>query len=150
MSNIFTYSPKEISIVIGGYTISGWSSVTITPGSPKFTIVKGIRGKNTRLFNPDQSAEVSISVPLTNDLNMAFNMISKFDIANKNGRLNILIKDHINGEVFQSNDAFLTGESSRNYSESVSDRVWSIQCMTAIWDHNGANWGISSWFNSLS
>lgn len=135
--------------VIAGYSVEGWTSISVSPTSPDFTIVKGIRGKNTRVANMDKSSTLKVTVPLTNELNFVFNKIVAFDISTGNGRMNVLLKDNINGEVFESSDAFLTGESERGYMSEVSDRVWTIQCMNSRWSHNSPNWGIKAWFDSL-
>lgn len=97
----------------------------------------------------DKSSTLKVTVPLTNELNLVFNKIVAFDISTGNGRMNVLLKDNINGEVFESSDAFLTGESERGYTGEVSDRVWTIQCMNSKWSHNGPNWGLKAWFDSL-
>ena len=60
MVAVNTYSPTDVKLVIGGYTIVGWDNVTIARRSQGFITIPGIRGKHTRVPSGDTSATITL------------------------------------------------------------------------------------------
>lgn len=147
MSNIKTYSPSKISLVISGYVVEGWTSITLEKKAPTFKQIEGIRGKNTRVKVGDNSSILQITVPITSDLNTILSKILLFDMETGNGRINILVRDYLNGEVFESSDAYISGDADRSYTGDIPDRSWEIICMNSRWSHSSSNWSLDALIN---
>ena len=129
MANSYTYSPQDVRLVIGGYIFTGWNSITITrPES--FLVVKGIRGKHTRVQNPDTSANLIIALTQTSPGNDVFSETLRQDIINGTARIALTLVDKSGSSVFSSNDAYITGYPSATFSGQFQDRPWRIFAQT--------------------
>jgi hypothetical protein len=125
MANSYTYSPQNVRLVIGGYIFTGWNNITIT--RPKsFLVVKGIRGKHTRVQNPDTSATIVISLMQTSPGNDVFSETLRQDIINGTARIALTLVDKSGSSVFSSNDAYVTGFPSATFSGQFQDRPWEL------------------------
>lgn len=129
MANSFTYSPQDVRLVIGGYIFTGWNNITVT--RPKsFMVVKGIRGKHTRVQNPDTSATLVISLMQTSPGNDVFSETLRQDIINGTARISLTLTDKSGGSVLTSNEAYITGFPSVGFSGQFQDRPWELFCQS--------------------
>ena len=62
MSKVYTYSPSEVQLTFGGYTVTGWQSISITRSVDAFKPVRGIRGKHTRVRSIDTSCTITVTI----------------------------------------------------------------------------------------
>lgn len=129
MANSYTYSPQDVRLAIGGYIFTGWNNITITRARP-FLTVKGIRGKHTRVQNPDTSATLVISLMQTSPGNDVFSETLRQDIINGTARISLTLTDKSGSSVFSSNEAYVTNFPSAIFSGQFQDRPWEIFCQT--------------------
>ena len=139
MSGIFTYSPREVQLIIAGYKVSGWESITITRAVDGFTPVRGIRGKNTRVRNTDTSATLTVPVMQTELSNEVLNSIHSQDLQLGSGRIEITLKDGSGTSVFSSNEGYILGYPPVTYSGGIEYREWRIFCQTTSTFEVGSN-----------
>lgn len=139
MSGIFTYSPREVQLIIAGYKVSGWESITLTRAVDGFTPVRGIRGKNTRVRNTDTSATLTVPVMQTELSNEVLNSIHSQDLQLGSGRLEITLKDGSGTSVFSSNEGYILGYPAITYSGGIEYREWRIFCQTTSTFEVGSN-----------
>ena len=59
---VYTYSPSEVILTISGYQITGFDKISVSRNSPAFSMVKGIRGQNTRVRNRDSSCTITVDL----------------------------------------------------------------------------------------
>lgn len=129
MSNSFTvntYNPKDVSLNIGGYPIAGWQSITIARSAKGFTVVRGIRGKSTRVRNKDTSATIVISLMASSPTNDVFSQIHALDLESGTARIALTLKDTSGSSVFSTNEAYITGYPSVSFTGQIGDRVWEL------------------------
>lgn len=150
MANSYTYSPQDVRLVIGGYIFTGWNNITIT--RPKsFLVVKGIRGKHTRVQNRDTSATLVISLAQTSPGNDVFSETLRQDIINGTARIALTLVDKSGSSVFSSNDAYVTGYPSATFSGQFQDRPWELFCQsTTDFNVGGNGRSSSSLINAVS
>lgn len=149
-SAVYTYSPQEVQLVVGGYTVTGWESISIARSNDGFQPIRGIRGKNTRVFNQDTSAMITIPLIQTSPANDVFSQIHELDLINGTGRLEIMLKDRSGGSVYNSAEAYIIGYPEVTYSGTFSYRNWRIFCQSTSFIPNGNSSAINSIFNSLT
>lgn len=143
MFEVATYTSSDVFLVISGYTIQGWNSITITRTAPEFKVIRGIRGKHTRVRNKDSSCTITISLSQVSPTNDVFSDILKKDISEQessygNGKLAISLVDKSGSSKFTSSEAFITGfPLSIPFSDNVSDRQWEIFCQKSDWNVGG-------------
>ena len=105
MANSFTvqtYSPKDVILTIGGYQLTGWQSVNISRSVKGFNVIRGIRGKNTRVPNVDTSATITISLLQTAQGNEVLSRIHELDLDAGTARIALMLKDRSGRSVFLS------------------------------------------------
>lgn len=127
MTNGFTvqtYNPKDVILTIGGYQLTGWQSVTISRTVKGFAVIRGIRGKNTRVKNVDTSATLTISLLQSSQGNDVLSYIHELDLDEGTARISLMLKDRSGRSVFSSNEAFITGYPIATFSGQFEYRNW--------------------------
>lgn len=128
MTNIFTYSPQDVTLIIGGYQVKGWESISFRRNSDGYTSIQGIRGKNTRVINKNTSATLIIPILQTEQANDVFSSIHELDMENGTGRIALTLNDKGGNSVFSSNEAYIAGYPEVIYSGDAEYRAWKIMC----------------------
>lgn len=127
---VATYSPSDITLIISGYQIEGWSNITVTRNSPRFREIKGMRGKNTRCPELDTSASVTLNIMQTEVANQVFSKILSLDSQYRTGRLTVTLKDTFGESVFNSIEAYIPTDAATTYTNDIEYRSWTIQCQS--------------------
>lgn len=133
MANSFTvqtYNPKDVILTIGGYQLTGWQSITISRTVKGFTVIRGIRGKNTRVKNVDTSATLTISLLQTSQGNDVLSSIHGLDLEEGTARISLMLKDRSGRSVFSSNEAYITGYPTAPFSGQFEYRNWEFFAQT--------------------
>lgn len=148
---MYTYSPEEIDLIIAGYKVVGWNSIAVSRTTDSFTMVRGIRGKNTRTRSKDSSAVIFIDVQRTSPVNTAFSEVLRQDIMYGTGRLEVMIKDNLGQTLLTSNEAFIDKYPDDAFTVELNNRRWSISCLTTTeWKLGGNESAQESLFNNLT
>lgn len=127
---VVTYSPKDVSLVIAGYQITGWQTISIKREIKGFNNIRGIRGKNARVRNRDSSARLIFSIQQTAQSNEVLSYIHELDLEQGTGRLVITLKDNSGKSVFSSTEAYITGYADVVNTANLELRTWEIFCQT--------------------
>jgi len=149
MAKIFTYSPKEVGITIGGYTVTGWKSISIRRSVSGFMPIRGIRGKNTRVRNRDTSCTITLPIMQTSMSNDVMQRIHELDMAHGTARIELTVKDASGTSVFSSFEAYILGYPEVVYSEGMEFREWVIFCQSTSSYVVGGNAQVKSIFSGL-
>lgn len=142
MANSFTvttYSPQDVKLTIGGYQIAGWQNITISRSVKGFNVVRGIRGKNTRVPNRDTSATIQFSLAQFSPSNDVLSYIHELDLDEGTARIALTLKDGSGGSIFSSNEAYITGYPTTSYSGGFEYRGWEIFCQSTTTYKVGGN-----------
>lgn len=129
MANSFTvntYSPSDVILTVGGYQLTGWQNITISRAVKGFTVIRGIRGKNTRVPNVDTSATITISLLQTSQGNDVLSYIHELDLSEGTARIALMLKDNSGRSVFSSNEAYITGFPVAAFSGQFEYRNWEL------------------------
>lgn len=130
MVAVNTYSPTDVKLIIGGYTIAGWDNFTIARRSQGFITIPGIRGKHTRVPSGDTSATITFSVIQTSPSNDVMSAIHELDLIEGTGRISLTLSDLSGRSVFNSNEAYVVGYPEVTFSGQFEYRTWTIFCQT--------------------
>ena len=145
---INTYSPSDVDLFIDGYKVSAWEKISIKRDRESYTHISGIRGKNTRVRNYDKAATITLNVLQTSETHDILSEIHRQDTVDNetdetattdNARLVITLKDRSGTSAFQSEDAYIAGYPSLDFSQDFEDRVWIIRCLTTNQFRVGGN-----------
>lgn len=146
MSEVVTYSPSEVALTFGGYSLEGWDSISVSRAMPSFRQVNGIRGKNSRVRLNNTAANIEVQLPQTSEANYIFQQLVVLDEQYGTGRLNLTLKDQQGVEVFFSSEAFVEGMSDREYSSDITARSWKISCLSSSFSASALIVDLSSVF----
>lgn len=139
MALVDTYAADSVSVLLGGWRIEGWDRVSIIFETPQFKIIKGIRGKNTRVRNPNTAATVEIELASGNDASKVLDKVVSEDMRLGTANFNLQIKDLLGHEVFFSNEAFVEGWSRKDYEEEATSRIFKVHCLSSSLGSSGGN-----------
>jgi hypothetical protein len=124
--NVRTYSPNQVMVVVAGFQIEGWNTISISKSSRSFQLVKGIRGGNTRIRSVDNSLSLVVEVQQTSLTNDVFSEIVRQDKEFNTGKLQVSIKD-LSGKTFiQSQNCFIEDYAPLNFADAAGTRTWLI------------------------
>ena len=149
MSKVFTYSPKEVQLTFGGYTVTGWQSISIARSVDAYKPIRGIRGKHTRVKNADTSCMITLPLLQTSMSNDVLSRIHELDIANGTGRIELTLSDLKGTSVFNSVEAYIVGYPEVTYSGEFEYRQWRIFCQTTGSYTVGGNAQVDNIFSGI-
>ena len=129
MSEISTYSPESVLLILGGAALTGWNSIFISRDADQFNVIKGIRGKHTRSRNYDKSTTIVLELPFSSDWNYILSQIVTQDSQSATGRCEILLKDNSGNSIFKTTQAYVRKFADVTFDATISSRVWTIQCL---------------------
>lgn len=128
--SVFTYSPSDVVLDIGGYQLTGWESISISRRVDGFIPAYGIRNKHTRVPTKDTSATITIPLLQTSQSNDVLSAIHELDLQNGTGRIALMLKDGSGTSVFSSAEAYILGYPEVIFSGDFTYRAWRIFCQT--------------------
>lgn len=131
MFEVNTYNPTDVYLIIGGgYQCSGWDEITIERSVPSFKMIKGIRGKHTRVKDSDTSAIITISVMQVHATNDVLSELHRLDIEEGTGRIELILVDKSGNSSFSSSEAFVMGYPKKVFKDGIEFVPWTIQCQS--------------------
>lgn len=138
MANSFsvnTYSPSDVELVIAGYSVAGWDSISISRRVESFKPIYGIRNKHTRVRagsanTRDSSAFITFTLAKESQSNDTLSYIHELDIDQGTGRLTLILKDKSGTSVFSSDEAYILGYPESPFNNDFTTRTWRIFCQT--------------------
>ena len=130
MTQVNTYSPQDVNLIISGFKVTGWDNITISKTNPSFTTVQGIRGKHTRVRNPDTSCSLVFNIIQTDRSNNTLSAIHDADLSQGTGKLSVMLKDDSGTSVFSSYDAYITTYPEVVFSGEFEYRQWTVFCQS--------------------
>lgn len=133
--SVATYSPSDVALIIGGYTLSGWDRISIARRTDSFKPVFGIRGKHTRIRMGgkearETSAFITITLSQESQANDVLSEIHRQDIDEGTARIALILKDSSGSSVFSSNEAYITNFAAAEFSNDFGTREWRIFAQT--------------------
>lgn len=145
---INTYTPSDVVLHIDGWKVEAWEKISLSRGTPSYTFVKGIRGKNTRVGNFDSSVLLELDVMQTSETNDILNQIHTADVYGvpveggsvaNNGRLTLTLRDMSGSSVFQLEEAYIVEYPQVTFIEGIEARAWKIQSLSSTEYKIGGN-----------
>ena len=127
MSAVLTYSPSEVMVNINAYRMTDLVSVEVEWSTEAFSMVRGIRGRNTRRQSQDSSATLKLEFLQTSISNDILSELLLSDIALQSSRLQISIMDNSGSTKILSSEAFISSFPTVTFNSNLSSRVWLIK-----------------------
>ena len=132
-TEVLTYVPADVMLLLSGYEITGWQSISIQRNSPVFRQIRGIRGKNTRARIPDSSAIIVIEAYQTELLHEVLSKVLEADMVNGTARLEVTLSELSGSTRFTTTTAYIEGYPEIGYSSENGVRKWTLLCDDSEW-----------------
>lgn len=123
---VLTYSPKDVKLIIAGYTVGGLISVTVSWNQPRFKVIRGAYGKITRVRNFDTGATMRVELLQTAIGNTIFSDLVSLDHETDGGKCEITLKDLSGKSIIFSDEAYCENFAEVRYSGDFDNRVWTF------------------------
>lgn len=125
-----TYSPSEVILSISGYQITGFDRISVTKNSPAFSMIKGIRGQNSRYRNRDSSCTISVDIIQTSIVNDVLTQILEEDLRTNSARMNLDLTDGLGSSKIESRECFIEDYPELVFSGDIGYRRWKLICLS--------------------
>lgn len=117
-----TYSPGEVSLIIGGTIINSWNTITVSRNEDKNFATVGTQGEVTRTVNVSKLGTIVITLPQSSADNAA---LSAKEIAN--GIESIGVMDKSGNSIATIAEGFMTGVAESEFGKELGEREWTFQ-----------------------
>lgn len=139
-SNVLTYSPADVKIILCGYILTGIVSVTLKwKGAKPIRVIRGLNGQHTRVLNKDLYATVELEVLQTSITNDILTSILVQDRRTQSARAEFSVSDTRGNTMYQSTDAFLGAYPDIPLNGELQTRTWGIECLGFVDGGIGGN-----------
>lgn len=132
---IATYSPEDISILVGGvWQLEGLnpgSFITLTKDVPRSTTTRSTDGQYARTVRRDDGYTLRISLSQFSQSNDWLMRMLIADMATYTAKFPVFIKDNNGSSIFMATTCWVVSEPEIVYSTSAEMREWVIQCTGA-------------------
>jgi hypothetical protein len=112
-------------------------------------MVKGIRGRNTRVQNLDTSAVITLELLQTSTSNDVFSQLLVADQSTQSSRLQISLKDNSGRTEISSSEAYVSSLPQLTFTNDFSNRVWTIQMLETTTTVGGNAKQLPDIFNTI-
>lgn len=137
---IKTYTPKDIVVTLAQqYKVGGIVSIGLTFPTERYTMVRGLFGKNARVRNPDTSCTLTIELLQTSVANDVLSDIVSQDSITGRGRLSVVLSDTSGTTSVQSFNAFVNNYPETAFTNNIETRRWTITMMDTDYTFIGGN-----------
>lgn len=139
-TNVLTYSPADVKLILCGYVLTGVASVTLQwQGARPMRVVRGLNGQNTRVYNKDLYAKVVVELLQTSISNDILSSIMSQDRRLNSARSEFTVTDTRGSTMYQSSQAFVGAYPDVELGGELVTRKWEIECLDFIDGRVGGN-----------
>ena len=117
-----TYSPGEVSVIVGGSIMNSWNSVTVGRNEERNFASVGTQGEVTRTVNVSNLGTITIVLPQSSADNA---ILSAKEIVN--GIESISVIDKSGNSIAVMPEGFLTGTPESEFGKELAEREWVYQ-----------------------
>lgn len=132
MSSVLTYTPSDVIILVEAYSLTDLVNINLTFNAEAFSMVRGIRGQNTRRQSFDTSATLTIEVLQTSITNDVLTDLLVADRISQSSRIYVSLKDNSGLTDISSTEAFVSSSPVVTYSNELTTRVWNIHMLNTV------------------
>lgn len=136
MTQLATYSPEEINILVAGVVpltgLAAGSFLTISKNLQPFVTQRTSDGDVARLLNNDNTYSISITLHQGSEDNEILTKLSLLDKTSLKGIFPLFIKDLIGTTFFYSSSTWIESEPDQEFSDTLGTLTWVLRSSQAI------------------
>jgi hypothetical protein len=127
---VLQYDPKNISVIVGGSIISGFSDggfLKIIRNEPTWSLKVGVDGEGTRSRNNNRSGRFEIELMQSSGSNDVLSNFIQTDENSGTGAVPVLVKDNNGTTIATALTAWVQKWADGDYAKDVSVRKWVLE-----------------------
>ncbi len=138
MSNVHTYSPKNMVIMIDVFQVTGFGDtdmVTVALDEPKFEKYTGVDGVVSRSHNVADTGTITFTLAQTSSSNADFSNLLQVDTADPSGdyTFSVSVIDNNSGTYYIGRGSWVQGMPESGYAKTVGTREWVVEVAELDW-----------------
>ena len=139
--SLFTFDPKELSIIAGPYILRGFSDslVTVARTNAAYEMVVGADGEATRVKSNDRSGTITVSLQQSSPSNDELSTLCALDETGNAGLFPLLIKDNLGTTLCTADTCFVEKFPDAAFAKTTQTREWIIRTDTLMMFIGGNN-----------
>ncbi len=125
-----TYDPDLISVVVGGYTLSGFADgtfVTVERDEDTWILSIGADGEGARAKSNNRSGTITITLMQSSDSNKILSDLATADELSNSGVFALLIKDSSGASLYSAETAWIQKPAASEFARELGTREWTIR-----------------------
>jgi hypothetical protein len=131
MGQVYTYSPEEVSVVVGGIRLSGFADgtfVTVSRDEQAFNKVTGADGKTSRSKTANRTGTITIVLQQTSPSNDVLSALALADELSNAGVVPTLIKDGSGRTLHAAPTSWVQQVPDHSMSKDIENVEWVMDC----------------------
>lgn len=128
MASIALYSPKDVTVLLGGfYKLDGYASdtfISIRKDVKPFDAMKSMDGEQARIYRKDEGYTVELTLAQSSSANNILSAIYNVDVATQMGKFPLFIKDQKGSTTFFAGTAWIEDIPDTSFGASLTTRTW--------------------------
>jgi hypothetical protein len=121
-SEVKTYDPSQVSLIVGGTIIKSWNKVSVVKDEDSWTFSAGTSGEVTRTKNLNRLGTITVTLPQTSADN---GMLSAFAVSG--ALLSCIVKDGSGRSLHVMPEGTVVKPADSEYGKESGEREWSIK-----------------------
>lgn len=129
MSDVETYDPKDIIVIVAGKILTGFSNdkVTVQRVSNQVEDELGADGDVVRRITNDRRGEIVVSLLPTSLSNGVLTLLARADELTGNGIFPVIIKDNRGNDLHTAPVSWIGKMANADYKNSIENRNWTFR-----------------------
>lgn len=148
-NRLATFAPNDVTVILSqassglSFIVTGFSEdsiVTIDRNAETFTTYTGADNTNTRIYNANTAATITLSLQQTSSANDILSQLYANDKASRDssGLFSITVKDNSGRSTYFAEEAFIAVVPNSGFANSMQTRDWVIHAVR-LDQHIGGN-----------
>lgn len=120
-----TYNAKQVSVILGGFPISGFADgqfLSIVPNADLYELTVGTDGDGTRSAQNNKSAQITLSLLQSSVSNAVLESLAEGEET-----FALLIKDNSGSTIYSAATAWVRRRPDANFDRTVGQRDWLLE-----------------------
>lgn len=127
---VFTFDPKQVSMIVGGKIMSGFADGTfikLSRNEQAFNLKVGVDGEGTRVKNNNRSGKVEITLMQSSSSNDDLSGFAAADEASATGAVPILFKDGSGRTIASAATGWVQKYPDTEFAKEATTRNWMLE-----------------------
>ncbi len=127
---VFTYDPKQVSMIVGGKIGHGFADGTfikLSRNEQAFNLKVGVDGEGTRAKSNNKSGKIEITLMQSSSFNDVLSAYAAADELSNSGAVPVIFKDNSGRTLATALTAWVQKYPDAEFAKETSTRAWTLE-----------------------